>query len=187
MSATISTHPEAPLNDGWPALRALARAEAKRFARHPLFLLGVALMLIPMVAVLWQQELDANPMAGALFIAFLFGVFGFIVAHRLTTSLLRTRDLAGTTPVGRQQRTLALCLACLVPATAGWWWPSSCWSPQPSGRRSVTRSPRTSPGSGTTRHRRAGHPDRDGARSPHWVDLCSAWPWRGGRRSGARP
>ena len=35
MSATISTHPEAPVTDGWPALRALARAEAKRFARHP--------------------------------------------------------------------------------------------------------------------------------------------------------
>ncbi len=72
-----------------------------------------------MGAVLWQQETDANPMVGALFIAFFVGVFGFIVAHRLTTSLLRTRDLAGTTPVGRQQRTLALCLACLVPATVG--------------------------------------------------------------------
>jgi len=93
--------------------------EARRFARHPLFLLGIAIMLIPMVAVVWRRELDANPMAGTLFIAFLIGVFGFIVAHRLTTSLLRTRDLAGTTPVGRQQRTLALCLACLVPATAG--------------------------------------------------------------------
>ncbi|MEO5664467.1 MAG: hypothetical protein ABIR39_14410 [Nocardioides sp.] len=93
--------------------------EAKRFARHPLFLFGVAIMLIPMGAVVWQQKLDANPMTGTLFIAFLFGVFGFIVAHRLTTSLLRTRDLAGTTPVGRQQRTLALCLACLVPAAAG--------------------------------------------------------------------
>jgi hypothetical protein len=119
MSATISTPPEAPVTDGWPALRALARVEAKRFARHPLFLLGVALLLIPMGAVLWQQETDANPMVGALFIAFFVGVFGFIVAHRLTTSLLRTRDLAGTTPVGRQQRTLALCLACLVPATVG--------------------------------------------------------------------
>ena len=61
----------------------------------------------------------ANPMTGTLFIAFLLGVFGFVVAHRLTTSLRRTGDLAGTAPVGRQQRTLALCLACLVPALAG--------------------------------------------------------------------
>ncbi len=51
--------------------------------------------------------------------AFLLGVFGFVVAHRLTTSLLRTRELADTVPVGRQQRTLALCLACLVPFAVG--------------------------------------------------------------------
>jgi hypothetical protein len=119
MSIAISPRPEASIAEGWPAVRALARVEAKRFARHPLFLLGIAIILIPMVAVLWRQELDANPMTGTLFIAFFIGVFGFIVAHRLTTSLLRSRDLATTTPVSRQQRTLALCLACLVPATAG--------------------------------------------------------------------
>jgi hypothetical protein len=119
MSATITPQPEAPTVEGWPAVRALARVEAKRFARHPLFLLGIAIMLIPVVAAFWQQDSGANPMFGTLFIAFLIGVFGFIVAHRLTTSLLRTRDLATTTPVNRQQRTLALCLACLVPAAAG--------------------------------------------------------------------
>ena len=119
MSTTISPHLAAPTEGDWSALPALARTEARRFARHPLFLLGIVLMLIPMVAVVWQQQLDANPMTGTLLIAFLIGVFGFIVAHRLTTSLQRTRDLAGTTPVGRQQRTLALCLACLVPAAAG--------------------------------------------------------------------
>lgn len=119
MSATLSATPQALPANGMPALRALARVEAKRFARHPLFLLGVAIMLIPMVAAVWRHEVDANPMVGTLFIAFLIGVFGFIVAHRLTTSTLRTRDLVTTTPVDRQQRTLALCLACLVPATAG--------------------------------------------------------------------
>ncbi len=119
MSTATSPHPETPTTGDWTALPALARVEAKRFARHPLFLLGIAIMLIPMVGVVWQRELDANPMTGTLFIALLIGVFGFIVAHRLTTSLLRTRDLAGTTPVDRQQRTLALCVACLVPAAAG--------------------------------------------------------------------
>lgn len=119
MSATTSSHPEATTANARATVRALARVEAKRFARHPLFRLGVAIVLIPMVGVLWQRQLDANPMVGTLFIAFFIGVFGFIVAHRLTTSLLRTRDLAGTTPVDRQQRTLALCLACLVPATVG--------------------------------------------------------------------
>jgi hypothetical protein len=119
MSATMSAHAEAAPADARSTVRALARVEAKRFARHPLFLLGIALVMVPMAAVLWQQEVDANPMVGTLFIAFFIGVFGFIVAHRLTTSLRRTRDLAGTTPVDRQQRTLALCLACLVPAAAG--------------------------------------------------------------------
>jgi prolipoprotein diacylglyceryltransferase len=119
MSAALSPHPEAPTAEGWRAVRALARVEAKRFAGHPLFLFGIALILIPMVAAVWRHEVDANPMTGTLFIAFLIGTFGFIVAHRLTTSMLRTRDLATTKPVSRQQRTLALCLACLVPATAG--------------------------------------------------------------------
>lgn len=119
MSATISSQRVAATPDARSTVRALAHVEVKRFARHPLFLSGVAIMLMPMVAVLWQRELDANPMTGTLFIAFLFGVFGFIVAHRLTTSLLRSRDLAGTTPVDQQQRTLALCLACLVPAVGG--------------------------------------------------------------------
>ena len=119
LTASSDFRPASGAPGSWPTLRALARVEAKRFARHPLFLLGVAILLIPMVAAVWQQEVDANPMVGTLFIAFLLGVFGFIVAHRLTTSMLRTRDLATTTPVDRQQRTLALCLACLVPAAAG--------------------------------------------------------------------
>ena len=119
MSAAISHHPEAPTVEHGSALRALARAEAKRFARHPLFLLGLAIILVAMAGSLVQQDVGANPMFGTLFIAFLIGVFGFIVAHRLTTSMLRTRDLTTTTPVSRQQRTLALCLACWVPAAAG--------------------------------------------------------------------
>ena len=60
-----------------------------------------------------------NPLVDCMTIAFFLGVFGFVVAHRLTTSLLRTRDLASTVPVEQQERTLSLCLACLVPAAAG--------------------------------------------------------------------
>ena len=164
MSATLSATPQALPANGMPALRALARVEAKRFARHPLFLLGVAIMLIPMVAAVWRHEVDANPMVGTLFIAFLIGVFGFIVAHRLTTSTLRTRDLVTTTPVDRQQRTLALCLG------------------RPGARhRRVGRGglhagyrghldARRGPGQrarrlvpGRLRHRRPRHPRRDGA------------------------
>ena len=136
--------------DSWPTLRALARVEARRFARHPLFLLGVAIMLIPMVAAVWQQQVDANPMVGTLFIAFLLGVFGFIVAHRLTTSLLRTRDLATTTRwTGSSARSRCAWRAWSRPPPASSW-RSSCWSRRPSGRPSAIRPARTSPGSGTT-------------------------------------
>ena len=120
MSAAFAPTAVPPAAEGWPTLRALAWVEAKRFARHPLFLLGIAIMLIPMGDTLIRQNGGgANPMTATLFIAFLIGVLGFVVAHRLTTSLLRSRDLALTSPVTRQQRTVALCLACLVPAFAG--------------------------------------------------------------------
>ena len=103
-------------------------------------------------------------MVATLTIAFLLGVFGFIVAHRLTTSLLRTRDLATTAPVDQQQRTLALCLACLVPSAAGvvvavfMLVTAAIWTPvgDPS-----SRARRLVPG--RPRRRRAGHADRDGA------------------------
>ena len=120
MSTAVARAAEATTAEGWPTLRALAAVEAKRFARHPLFLFGIAVMVILMADSLVRQNGGgANPMTGTLFIAFLIGVFGFVVAHRLTTSLLRSRELMTTAPVGRQRGTLALCLACLVPAFAG--------------------------------------------------------------------
>jgi hypothetical protein len=98
----------------------LARADARRYARHPLFLIPCAALVAALVAQVVQRSGGgASPMVGTMTTAFLLGVFGFVVAHRLTTSLLRSPELAGTVPVGRQQRTLALCLACLVPFAAG--------------------------------------------------------------------
>jgi hypothetical protein len=99
---------------------ALARADARRYARHPLFLLPCAVVLVAMVAQLVQRSGGGtDPMIATMTTAFLLGVFGFVVAHRLTTSLLRSPELAATVPVGRQQRTLALCLACFVPFAVG--------------------------------------------------------------------
>jgi hypothetical protein len=106
--------------DSRSTLLALARADAVRYARHPLFLLPSAVLLVAALADAVQQKGGGtDPLTGTLLIAFLLGVFGFVVAHRLTTSLVRTRDIAETVPVDRQLRTLALCLACLVPAAAG--------------------------------------------------------------------
>jgi hypothetical protein len=118
-----------------PTLRALALADARRYARHPLYFLGVALLVL--VAVTYPGDVSSRNETAAPFtvgMAFALGVFGFVVAHRLTTSLRRTGDLADSAPVSAQMRTGALCLACLVPAATGTvfmvyavlaarWWP----------------------------------------------------------------
>lgn len=119
MSTSVGPLTITPTETGRSTLIALARAESRRYARHPLFLLGVGLLLLSMVEGVRQQEQNGSPMNGALLIAFLLGVFGFVVAHRLTTSMRRTGDVVSTAPVGPQQRTLAVLLACLVPAAAG--------------------------------------------------------------------
>jgi len=101
------------------SVTALALTEARRFARHPLFLCSLAVVLVAQgVGIARQQVIDVGVEATVL-PAFFIGVFGFVVAHRLTTSLRRTGDLADTAPVGAQRRTVALCLACLVPMTLG--------------------------------------------------------------------
>jgi len=98
---------------------ALALADARRFARHPLFLTSLAVVLVAQgVGIARQHVVDVGVEATVL-PAFFIGVFGFVVAHRLTTSLRRTGDLADTAPVGAQRRTMALCLACLVPMALG--------------------------------------------------------------------
>jgi hypothetical protein len=100
-------------------LLALARADARRFARHPLFIVPCVVLVGSAVADLVEHRGGTNPMVDTMTTAFLLGVFGFVVAHRLTTSLRRTSELAGTVPIDQQTRTLSMCLACLVPAAAG--------------------------------------------------------------------
>lgn len=117
--ARLAPAPSTPVDER-ATLLALARADARRYARHPLFLVPCAILLAMVVAnVVQRQGGGTDPLVATMMIAFLIGVFGFVVAHRLTTSLLRTRELVDTVPVERQQRTLSLCLACLVPAAAG--------------------------------------------------------------------
>lgn len=105
-------------------LRALAAAESKRFARHPLFLIGAISMIFFTVQqpVVHEGHFRADVLDMPLMPAFFLGVLGFVVAHRLTTSMRRTDVLVTTVPVEQQRRTAALCLACLVPAVAGVVW-----------------------------------------------------------------
>jgi hypothetical protein len=98
------------------SLLALALADARRYARHPLYLLGTGVLLVSaVVGTVQKNPADVGVEGPTLSLAFVLGVFGFVVAHRLTTALRRTGDLADTAPVTSQRRTAALCLACLVP------------------------------------------------------------------------
>jgi hypothetical protein len=117
---TLVQPQRAPAPSAEPSVLVLARAEARRFARHPLSLFAVAVLVVALaIAVSQQSVVDVAAMDGMPFMALLLGVFGFVVAHRLTTSLGSTADLAETAPTSRNRRTAALCLACLVPAAAG--------------------------------------------------------------------
>jgi hypothetical protein len=100
-------------------LMTLARADARRYARHPMFLVPCLVLAVAAVVDLVHRGDGTNPMIPTMTTALLLGVFGFVVAHRLTTAMRRTRELTGTLPVDQQTRTLSLCLACLVPAAVG--------------------------------------------------------------------
>lgn len=100
------------------SLGVLARVEARRFARHPAFLVGCALGLL---VVFWIGSEDNGParLDFQAVPAFFVGIVGFVVAVRLTRSTGRSREVIDGAPVPVTVRTAALCLACLVPFTAG--------------------------------------------------------------------
>ena len=55
--------------------------------------------------VVHEGHFRADVLDMPLMPAFFLGVFGFVVAHRLTTSLRRTDELVSTVPVEQQRRT----------------------------------------------------------------------------------
>ena len=116
MSSTMFPRTTEPSTPARSSLAALARADSRRFARHPLFLFGVAVCLLLLASAAIGG--DPAPLESTVVPAFFLGVFGFVVAHRLTTSLRRSPDLAEIAPVDQRRRTVSLCLACLVPTAA---------------------------------------------------------------------
>jgi len=109
-------------------LRTLAGLEARRYARHPLFLTGVALMVWVMVSI--AKDLaggtgDAQILSvadGTTVPAFFLGVLGVFVGHRLTRSMARSSEAVEASPADGVTRTAALCLACLVPGAVALVW-----------------------------------------------------------------
>jgi hypothetical protein len=99
------------------ALRVLAGMEARRFARHPLFLTCAALTAWSMYQL--HADTYANRDVAALELsltpAFLMGLGGMVVAYRLTRSTRRSAEAVEGVPSDEPTRTAALLLACLVP------------------------------------------------------------------------
>lgn len=103
-----------PMPAARSALWPLAWIEARRFARHPLFLTGFVLALLASGGEYGPVELDHQVVP-----AFFVGIFGLVVAARLTASTRRCEAVVNAAPVSETTRTAALCAACLVPAAAG--------------------------------------------------------------------
>jgi peptidoglycan/LPS O-acetylase OafA/YrhL len=110
------------LTTGRSGLRSLARIEAGRFARHPLFGVGVLLLALATFGEIRFEPSNTALLADPIVAAAALGVFGLIVAARLTRSSARSLDAFGSPPVPERTRTAALALACLVPFGVGLLW-----------------------------------------------------------------
>ena len=96
------------------SVRPLALIEAKRFARHPLYLVGAAMCAIFSYGHHGPEELDYHVIP-----SFIIGVLGLVVAARLTASTDRSAAVVDSAPKSETVRTAAMCLACLVPTVTG--------------------------------------------------------------------
>ena len=108
-------------------VRALAILEARRYARHPLFLTGSALMLVAMVLVTKDAAQGTGTATMTLvdvvyMPAFLLGLLGVLVGVQLARSTAKCYEPVQATPADGVARTAALCVAALVPGAAALVW-----------------------------------------------------------------
>ena len=109
------------------ALWAVARYESLRLVRHPVFLVAALLFIYGTVdhavhRATPTRTYDAPPHGAdsnldyPMQAAFLLGLGGLIAMNRITSSSGRSGEVLDAAPMSEPRRTLALCLACLVPA-----------------------------------------------------------------------
>lgn len=104
------------------SLGQLARLETRRYVRHPLYLIGAALLLLSIVPMAGQASTDQSPLSAPIAPAFLMGVFGLVTAAQLARSAHKVGQAAGAAPVPERTRTLAIALSFVVPVmTAAVW------------------------------------------------------------------
>lgn len=104
-------------------LTPMVSIEARRFARHPAFLVGVTIAF----AILAFFSFDDAPAFGDVLStpvvpAFFIGFTALITAARITQSTEVAVEAVGTAPGSEARRTAALVGACLVPFAAGLLW-----------------------------------------------------------------
>lgn len=102
--------------------RSLAAIEARRFARHPLFLVGAVIAWVMAWMAPAQGEYPTELLAYLIAPAFFIGVPSIVVAHRLTRSSERSAEAMATVPSSEADHTRALVGACVVPFAAGLVW-----------------------------------------------------------------
>lgn len=127
-SATLGAPAAAPTAATRTTVLSLARVETLRLARHPLFVVASVWFLYLAANTPFSEyanasyDIAANGSASETNVdwvvlpAFLLGLGGLIAMNRITTSTRSSGDLVTAAPVGESRRTLALCLACLLPA-----------------------------------------------------------------------
>lgn len=127
MTTMAVSHGLEPATTERRALWTVARYEALRLVRHPIFLVGALLFLYGTATTPFidyaNATYDAPPHGDKsnldypLQAAFLLGLGGLIAMNRITSSSGRSGEVLRAAPMSEPRRTLALCIACLVPTT----------------------------------------------------------------------
>lgn len=112
-------------------LRVLGRLEARRYATHPLFLIGLGITVATSAT---GPDPDTSSLFHAIVPAGAIGLLGIVVMWLLARRSDAAARAAGAVPVGERTRTAALALAIAVPFLAGlaWWiWALVAYELQP--------------------------------------------------------
>lgn len=120
MSADLPLAPAVATTAPSP-VAALARREVVRYARHPLFLLGLVLLVAAEVTSddpARRSSYLTHVLVPALFI----GVLGIIVEYRLARGSDRLAETSGSPSLGLYERTLGLVAGLVVPLGVGLVW-----------------------------------------------------------------
>lgn len=105
------------------SLGAMVAIEARRFARHPLFIIGfLAAVVITVIVGRTDDPYTSDQLAWTILPGFFIGLPSLVVAASLTRSTEIAVEAVGTAPGTESRRTLAVAGAALVPLAAGLFW-----------------------------------------------------------------